>query len=247
MINYWKADCKRVFRRIPRILMMLVLVAVFNYLLFKASQQDGWNSVQFLNTIEGFAVIYIICAGFIEFLYIYASDLKARTMQVGIAMGMKRRRVIGTKYLDMAILSFVDLLFFMITLLIVGTATGASLQAYQIKDVIILFVEIWVSIQAYAGFGTLVTLFMQNAPLGGFVYFLLSARIVHQGFAYVFGLKLVRSLKLTNYLLTDSISKFKAQLLVGSLDLPSIILILIYVVGIFLIACRVFKDKELDL
>lgn len=247
MINYLKADCKRVFRRIPRIIIMLIMIGIFDYFLIKETGSDGWNSVKLLGKIEDFIEIYIFCAGFIEFVYIFASDLKAKTMQVGIAMGIKRRRVIGTKYLDIAVLSFVDLLFFMANMIIIGTVTGAGLKAFQFRDVIVIFVIAWLSIIAYTSFGTLVTLFMQNASLGALVYLIISFNFVNMGLKYIFDLKFIRCLKLSNYILTGCISKFKAQLMVGVFDIRSGIVIAIYLVGVFLICCRIFRKKELSL
>ena len=247
MNNYWKANCKRILSRKPRIIITLLLFIALDALMIYSSKQQKWNSVAFMDMLEGYKTILIVALGLIEFIYVYASDLKAKTMQTAIAMGVRRRHVILTKYLDLAFLTIVDLLILTATELIVGAITGAPLKAFQISDLLILIFMIWLSIQAYAGFAIIVTLFLQNSALGGLVYLILSTKQGYNVLSFVFNLKLIRSLQLSSYLLSPSLNKFQAQILTSNFDFLSFLLIVFYLVLAFVLCLRVFRKKELNL
>ncbi len=247
MKNYWKANCKRILSRKPRIIITLLFFIALDGLMIYSSKNQEWNSVAFMDMLQGYKTILIVALGLIEFIYVYASDLKAKTMQTAIAMGVRRRHVILTKYLDLAVLTIIDLLILTASELIVGAITGAPLQAFQIGDLLILIFMTWLSIQAYAGFAIIVTLFLQNAALGGLVYLILSTKQGYNVLSFVFNLKLIRSLKLSGYLLSPSLNKFQAQILTSNFDFLSFILIVFYIAIAFVLCLRVFRKKELNL
>lgn len=247
MKNYWKANCKRILSRKIRIIITLLLFIALDALMIYSSKNQKWNSVTFMDTLQGCKTVLVVALGLIEFIFVYASDLKAKTMQTAIAMGVRRRHVILTKYFDLAFLTIVDLLILTASQLIVGAITGAPLQTYQIGDLLILIFMTWLSIQAYAGFAIIVTLLLQNSALGGLVYLIFATKQGYNVLSFLFNLKIIRSLQLSGYLLSPSLNKFQAQILTSNFDFLSFILIVFYIVIAFVLCLRVFHKKELNL
>lgn len=248
MINFWKANRKRIFLRKPRILITLLVFIVLDWLLVRTAMKgEQWNSVTFMNMLEGYKSVLIVVLGLIEFIYVFASDIKAKTMQTAIAMGIKRRHVIFTKYLDLAFLTIVDILIFTVSELIIGAITGAPLKAYQVGDLMVLIFMTWLSIQAYAGFAMIITFLLQNSALGGLVFLILSTKQGYNALNFLFNLKYVRVLHLSDYLLSTSLSKFQAQILTSNFDFLSFILIVLYFLLAFGLCHRIFRKKELNL
>jgi hypothetical protein len=246
MIHYWKADCIRITKRIPRVLIVLAILIVYGILLVRASGKDNWNSVVFVADFINYVGLAPIFFGIVELAVVFSDDLKAKNMQVGIGMGLTRGQVVRTKYLDIAYMAFVDFACLAVSQIILAYVTGAALQGSQLWDVMAASVIGWISTLAYTAVCVFLILLLQNAAIGILLYIVLEVGLIYTLLGKLFDLALIRSLHLEKFLLTTMLGKLQAQLMVGKLDCGSAVGVIVYIAIFYVIAVSVFRRRELE-
>lgn len=247
MINdYIKADIWRITRRIPRAVMILISYAIFVYYIVKRSQGDSWNSVFFMEAYLGGLVLLAYFCSVIEFISVFSEDLKAKTMQVAIGCGMKRRHVILTKWIDCMLLVLIDYLLACIIGLITGFATGVHINLEQFGDLAVSFLGDMLSVGGYYSLVMIVVFWMQSILIPLIVYVCLCFQIIESILKTLFSIEALQPLNLEKFLIATDTELFKARLMIGSFDVKAFIIILIYIAAGYLISNILFKKKELE-
>lgn len=247
MIHYWKADCIRITKRVPRLVLTLAILVFYSILLVKASGKDSWNSVVFLSKFMTYMAFSPVVLGMIELAVVYADDLSCRNMQVGIGMGFSRKQVVRTKYWDVAYMSLVDLVSLALTQTVIACATGAAPKASQLRDIVAVTFSSWIMMLAYFAIASAVILLLQNASIGILLYLLLSVSLVCEALKKVFNFALIRNLHLERFLLTTLIGKLQAQLMIGKLAYGCAAGVVIYIVAFYALTSKVYQHRELEL
>lgn len=246
MINYLRADLKRIYMRIPRLIALLVVYAALIAMLC-FSVDEEWNGINFVVTLSQFSIALPVLLGVIELVSVYADDFKAKTMQIAIGIGIKRRRVILVKLIEMAVLICTDLLFLALVALIVGGGIlHAGLQAEQYVDTAVLILDVWMKIVGYSSISMILMFFMQSTGMATLVYIALSSTVVYRLSSMLLEAKWIAPLHLGRYTITALLNIFHSQLVLGNFHIASLIGILIYVGLGFGITVFLFKGRELE-
>ena len=247
MIHYWKADCIRILKRVPRLIVTILLLLIYAGVLCYTSTKTGWNSVKFLEFISFEIVVAPPLFGTVELIFVYGDDMKAKTMQQAIGRGLSRGQVLGTKILELAAVSLVDLVVLGTMQQLIGLATGIRLKNGQPLELFAYYCSIWIAMMAYGMLAGLATSLIRNAALGACIYLALSLSLVSGLLQVLFNMSFVKNLHLSNYLLTSCINMLQAQLIVNRFAAGSALGIVIYLVIAYILALRIFKHKELEL
>ena len=244
--NYLKADLWRISKRIPRIICVVVLVVIYAVYVFNGSKGDSWNSVFLMERIlRGFSMT-AICYGILEFLSVFADDFRAKTMQVAIGAGMKRRHVILTKWLDGILLVMGDLFLTVIVGLVMGTATGVWINGEQLVDLLIRYLGEIIAVAGYFSLSMIVVFYMQSVLIPLIVYLCISLTVFKTILDYLLDIGELQQWRLSRFLFTNAKDAFVGRLSAGSFDVKSLIIVLIYIIGGYVISSLLFKKKELE-
>lgn len=244
--NYIKADLWRISKRIPRIICNLIVAVIFGIYVFNGSKGDSWNSVFFMERMLRGLTTTAIIYGILEFMAVFADDFKAKTMQVSIGAGMKRRHVILTKWLDGIFLIMSDLLFIVIAGLLMGAVTGIFINTEQMVDLQIRYLGEVISIAGYLSISLIVVFYMQSVLVPLIVYICLSLNVLKMILEYVVNIGELRQLNLDRFIFTNAKEMFISRLTVGSFDFKLLVVILVYIIGGYVISSLLFKKKELE-
>lgn len=244
--NYLKADLWRISKRVPRMICALVMVVIYAIYVFKGSKGDSWNSVFLMERIlSGFSMA-AVGYGILEFLSVFADDFKAKTMQVAIGAGMKRRHVILTKWLDGILLMMSDLLFTVIVGLAAGAATGVWINGEQMVDLLIRYFGEIIASAGYFSLSLIVVFYMQSVLIPLIAYLCISLTIVKMILDYLLSIGDLQQWNLGRFLFTNAKEAFVSRLTVGSFDVEALIIVLVYIIGGYVISSLLFKKKELE-
>lgn len=246
MMNYVRADVRRIVMRIPRIVILAVCYAVSVFIYFNSARQDGWNSVEFLSFVQGLCMFIPLVFGVIELISVYSDDFRAKTMQVAIGIGIPRRKVVLAKGIETALLVGADMLLYIVLFCLCNLITGTSLIAEQIGELLWQFLCCWFTVVAYTAPTMILLFFMQNTGISTLLYILFSTSLVNTAAKKLTELKALRPLHLTNLLLTTAVENFRTRMILGVFDLKNFIIVLIYIVGCYLITAKLFKSRELE-
>lgn len=144
MLNYILADYKRVIRRFPRIVALVIFEAIFAYIVLdKWSKASGnYTSVTIMEDsdfIFAFLFTHVMCV--VDFVHSFSFDFNAKTIQVALGLGISRMQVILSKLIQTTLVIITDLLVTYGVFGILCAITGTSLAGHQIAYL------------AYNGFG----------------------------------------------------------------------------------------------
>ena len=139
MLNYIRADYKRVISRIPRIVFVLLYQAAFViFVLIKHNRAAGnYTSVTLIDnasTLFGTWFIVVVCL--IDFIQSFSFDFRAKTIQVALGIGISRRDVILSKLAQTALVMLTDFIITFGTFCILAAVLGLPLAGHQLNFVL---------------------------------------------------------------------------------------------------------------
>lgn len=245
MKNYISADLYRVFRRIPRwIFIGIVLFAIG--VIFAPSNNPDATIVELVDMVEQvlkYAPVYI---GFIEIIFIYGDDFVGKTAQIAIGIGVKRNKVIMAKWLEIIIVTTVDVFAIVILALVLSVIKTHTLPVQLVGDVIAHAIVTVIATGAYTALIFPIMFAMQTITVAYLIYMLLAAGLINRLMALVFQLKWLKKLLLENYTLTNCLNVFRSRMILGSFQYESVVGIILYVVLALYFTSVIYKKRELD-
>lgn len=246
MKKYLNADLYRIFTRIPRWVMLFLVMLVVSVLFWpdKKSEATIIELVDLLQTTLKYVPVYM---GFIEMIYIFGDDFAGKTAQIAIGTGVKRNEIIFAKFLEILIVVFFDAFVISAWSLILSAIQTHVLPAELVFNIIAHMI---VSVLATGAFMSLVfpiMFAMQNISVALLIYTMLAAgainKIVNLIVTYN---KFLRRFNLESFTLSNCLNVFRSRMILGSFKVESILGIVLYI-GIFLwLTSVVYKKRELD-
>ena len=245
MKNYIKADLFRIFTRIPRWILIGFVLFIVGAVFWPGDNEDA-TIIQLMDMLEmtiKYAPVYL---GFIEIIYIFGDDFAGKTAQIAIGTGVKRNEVILAKWLEVIIITAVDIC--MITLVAV---VFCLIKCHNIPFNLLvdLLAHMLVGVLATAAFMALVfpiMFAMQNITLAFLVYIMIASGAINSLIGYLAGFKWVRVLRLDQFTLSNCLNVFRSRMVLGSFQWESMAGIILYI-GITLgVTCFIYKSRELE-
>ncbi len=247
MKNYVLADISRLVRRIPRIVVLtLIYIGALIFFIY-CYNTAVWNSVTFITTFTTCFSVVGILIGMTEFLFVYASDFKAKVMQMAIGRGLSRPKVVLAKFLEVGIMNIMSLVILCIITLIFGFVTGIHLNGNQVYELAIIFVMTVMEKLIYTAITSIFLFLLQNAGLSALLYVIVGLDPLRYLVALLSPhFKIVVALHLKDYCYGMICNLFQSNLILGKFNFGALVGILIYIVGAYLITVAIFRKKELE-
>lgn len=246
MIHYITADLRRIIKRLPHIIALAFVLAILIILIAVIRNGDAWTSVTFTLTVEKYIAFLPLLLGLIELLAVFADDFKAKTMQVAIGIGIPRRQVVLSKFLETAVLALTDLILFTAVCFIAGAVCGAGLNGGQIMEICINMTGDWLSIIGYASFTMILLFFTQSTGPGTLLNILFSYGLINTLIGLTDEIDAIQFLHIGQYTFTSLQKLFITRLQIGSFHFGSFIGIILYILCGCLLSILVFRHRELD-
>lgn len=246
MSNYIKADLWRMERRLPRIIIIVLFNLVMGGVIIYTSTQDTWNSVFFMDRLLlGVKLAGILCA-IIEFISVFSEDFRAKTMQIAIGGGMKRRHVILVKFADFMIAMAGDYILLSLVGIVLALITRVQPNGEQIVDYFITILGYLLSVAGYYSLSLIAVFYLQSVLMPMIVFLVLNCGFAHMLLEYLFKLEAVQPLNLNRFTLSYNADLFMSRLVLGSFKWSAFIAIVIYIAAGYLLSSILFKKKELE-
>lgn len=245
MRNYMKADLSRIFKRVPRIITMLFLLAIDVVVFWngKKSTNTGVDIANVLTTILKWLPAVI---GFIEIGYVFGDDFKGKTAQIAIGIGVSRRAVVICKWLEMIILGAIDTLVIIVVAVLTTSLTGVPIPSEMAGEVTICGVMAVLSVAGYTAMVLPVFFMAQGVALGNLVYLLLSTQLFMKLVGYIGSIQKIAWMHLSNYTLSNCLNVLRSRLILGSLHYESLLGIAVYIVLYLIVTVRLYRKLELE-
>lgn len=245
MLNYIRADLKRIFTRVPRLVVLFLCYAGLAAIIL-VLHNEQWNSVVFTSGVEQYIKFLTAGLGLLELISVYSDDFRAKTMQVAIGIGIPRRNVVICKITEVGILVLADLLLFGAIMFTMGGILKSDINADQTMELIAYLVKTWISILSYMSLSMILLFFTQSSGPGTLLYVGLSIGLLKGLFELLAGIDAIQFLHLNTYTLSALLNTFGTRLLVGIFHVPSFFGILVYFAAGNLLTIFLFQKRELE-
>lgn len=249
MFNYMYADLRRIYRRLPRLIVLTLIYIAVTAVLASALGDGEIKAAPMMILFEHYAVGYFpLVIGLVEMASLYSDDFRAKTMQQAIGMGISRTEVVLCKLLDMTVLLLIDLAVFgAVTLAAGGIWGGAGMTAEVTGELLLTLLSAWLKAVAYASLSMTLAFYTQNALFSMLVYIALASGAANTMLGMALGMRSLAPLHLPRFLLTSQANAFYTHALLGYFDLASFLAVLIYIAAGAFASSWLFKNVELEL
>lgn len=246
MFNYLIADLRRIALRIPHALALIGIYAILVIMLIFGFNSEGWNSVSLVTMTIQYINFLTILLGLVELNAVFSDDFKTKTIQVAIGIGISRWRVILTKFLELAILVFVDIVVVLFIAIVCGGFMNAFPTYSQIVEIWSQLFSVWLGILGYMSLTMIIIFLMQGTGIATILYLALSSGIFNMVIGLLSSFEIFESLHLQKYTLTSLLGMFGSQLTLGSFNFSMFIGIIFYIAIGYGMAVAIFRKRELD-
>ena len=244
MKNYWKADFYRIGRRIPRIIILVIIFIVCGVLFYKAA--DGSTPYELVETATQFMSIICTVFAIIEFGSVYVEDMKAKTMLVAVGSGLTRSKCILVKWIETIVLTALDTAVFLVVGLVVSMVKGVIFSGEPLRDLILLGIFAVVNVAGALGF-TLIFLYLSLSPVIGVIVFIITCTgILNTLIEALLSIGFINNLHLQQYLFDNLLETAKARAILGIFSVPHILGMAAYLAALYAITYLIFRKKELQ-
>lgn len=245
--RYIRADFYRVLHRIPRWIMLAIFwYAVVNAGLAGMGSEEGLIAANSVSSISALLIYSPVVLGFIELIFIYGDDFKAKTMQVAIGTGISRKRIVNIKWVEAMILVGLDLLGSFVLVMLAGLIFRIGYSGDHILQVFGMCFCAFFKTTAYLGVVMIIMFLSQGTTFALILYLLMSPGLLNKLMGLVAKIKVIKRFHIDNYTLTSCLDVFSARIALGTIHWPALIGIIIYMVVCFYLTVLVFRRRELE-
>ena len=250
MIGYLSCDLHRLLRRFPRWLMVLLGLgglALAAVIFGQSGLYGAWSSFAYVAAIKAMIKPLSLIIGVIELFFVFGDDLKAKTMQAAIGTGLSRTGLVIGKFLEIVVLTLLDVLVYAVFLLAFGALFQAGLLLVQLRELVVYcFVE-WLKTIGYMSLTMILLFYKRSLGLALGLYIALYAKVLHTLARWLLSVKAIDNLHLGRYTLTASVDTLQTYLIGGLSGVGPLLIVLAYCALGCLIALLVFQKRELEL
>ena len=250
MIGYLSCDLHRLLRRFPRYLMLLLglgglalCAAVFG----QTGLYGAWSSFAFVAAIKAMIKPLSLIIGVTELFFVFGDDLKAKTMQAAIGTGLSRAGLVVGKFLEIVLLTLLDVLVYALFILAFGGLFQAGLLPVQLRELSTYFLVEWLRTVGYMSLTMILLFFKRSLGLALVLYIALYAKVFHAAARLLLSARAIDGLHLSRYTLTASLDTLQTYLIGGLSGVGPLLIVLAYCGLGCLIALLLFQKRELEL
>ena len=251
MLNYIRADYKRILTRVPRVIFLILFEIVFaGYVIHSWSKAAGnFTSVSLMNSASTFFAIwfnYTICL--VDFVQGFNYDFRAKTIQVALGLGVSRLKVVMAKLIQLSLVMLTDLAVTFVVLGGLSVFTGIYLNPQQFGYLLLNGLNCVVLVACSAGLLMPLIFRTQSMVLALFGFFILVPGF-HTGavrLAVRLAPEFVQRMELDQYFHDNCINLAFTNAIQGAFQLwPILFSIAWFAIGIYLTWIS-FRKMELD-
>lgn len=249
MYNYLCADMKRLARRFPRWLLVLLALgalAIFVVIMGQVGLYGRWSSFTYLTTFKTMILPLSLIVGLSEIIFVFGDDIKAKTMQASVGAGLPRWGLVTCKFIETCAFSFVDIVFYGVLTVLFGYVFQAPLSGEQLQEVsVYLFVE-WLKVIGYTSLTMILIFFKRSLALSVLLYIALFARVIDKVVGFIITRGPMESLHLDRYTMSAFLNTLRTFLIGGASGLKPFLAVLAYILFGCLVTMLLFRKRELE-
>ena len=249
MLNYIRADIKRILANKSHTFSMLLLFAIFFSVLFLPNRTAQVTSVSLVASACELLDWMFVFIGLFEMIAVFSEDFKVKTMQVAIGLGVTRTKVIFCKLLEVLYLIVLDCIVLTLIVLGITVSLGTGMPGVVFKDLMVsLLVKGLIGVTISTSLTMVVLFFTQSTVLSIFVYVIVGLDVIGLllSLGTMFGFTWIETFKLNRVSISYMTNLLYSRLALGQFSVQAFLGVCAYIAVGLVGTCKLFGKKELD-
>lgn len=250
MYRYLSADIRRLARRFPRWLIIILALFGMSACVAIAGQlglYGRWNSFTYVTTVKNLIKPLALIIGIVEIIFLFGDDRKARTLQASIGAGLPRASLVISKYIEVILFSLLDIILYALFTFAMGFLFQANLFGSQYQELWICFFVEWLKVLGYTSLTMILLFSTRGVALGMVLYIAFFARIIEKALVLLLSIGPLERLHIDRYSMSMFIDTTQTHLIGGVSILTPLLAVLVYIAVGCMVSILLFQKKELDL
>lgn len=242
MLNYIKADMKRILKKKNFLVVNIVFLLLFA--LVNLFTRGNTNSLEIYTLkVEIFLSVFVFIEGMNIFLSVYNDNFKAKSMQVEIGRGVERKNVVISKLIETSIIALIASIVVVVFISAMAFIMGLSPTFAEMKEWFVSIIFASIKIIGYTAMASIFVYHKQNAVNGIIAFVLLASNVASSFASIALSQSFVTNIfgNLSDYLFSSAISSVRSEI-----NITMTIIVLAYIVISTLISILIFNKKELE-
>ena len=249
MLNYFRADIKRILGNKSHAFSMILLFFIFFALLFVPSRTTQVTSVSLVASACNIIDWLMTFVGLFEMIAVFSEDFKVKTMQVAIGLGISRTQVVFCKLLEVMFLIVLDCIMLILLLLVNAAIFSTGMPMVVFKDLLCALLVKGIMCLAINASITMAVLFVtQSIVLAIFVYMCVGYDALGMllTLGLMFGFDWIETLHLNRLTISHFMGLLHSRLVLGQFHAGAFLGMCAYIAAGLVATCKLFGKQELD-
>ena len=245
MKNFMSADLHRIMTKKIRVLLVALLAIIEVISVLKGISGDK-NTIEMTLEVGGLDIGYTCVIMLINIFIAYGDDIRAKSMQAALGMGLKRHQLVVAKWFDLSAVIILDMLFLTIVQFIPLIVAGKLAGSFVVGQVIVNQISVTLAMILSMTLTMIILFQTQKAILGVLMYAYITFQISSSILSLAVSNKFVQRFQLWDIGAENQLSMFISKLWIGQFDIKNFLMVVLYFVIGFGVTIYLFRRKELD-
>ena len=245
MKNFMSADLHRIMTKKIRVLLVALLAIIEVISVLKGISGDK-NTIEMTLEVGGLDIGYTCVIMLINIFIAYGDDIRAKSMQSALGMGLKRHQLVVAKWFDLSAVIILDMLFLTIVQFIPLIVAGKLAGSFVVGQVIVNQISVTLAMILSMTLTMIILFQTQKAILGVLMYAYITFQISSSILSLAVSNKFVQRFQLWDIGAENQLSMFISKLWIGQFDIKNFLMVVLYFVIGFGVTIYLFRRKELD-
>lgn len=245
MKNFMSADLHRIMTKKIRVLLVALLAIIEVISVLKGISGDK-NTIEMTLEVGGLDIGYTCVIMLINIFIAYGDDIRAKSMQAALGMGLKRHQLVVAKWFDLSAVIILDMLFLTIVQFIPLIVAGKLAGSFVVGQVIVNQISVTLAMILSMTLTMIILFQTQKAILGVLMYAYITFQISSSILSLAVSNKFVQRFQLWDIGAENQLSMFISKLWIGQFDIKNFLMVVLYFAIGFGVTIYLFRRKELD-
>lgn len=243
MSRYIFADLKRVFKRVPLLIIVAVLIWVCGSIDRTVTEGLAMDIVD--QTKKTF-IYACVPAGFLSLIFILGEDLRAKTAQIAIGIGISREKVVLAKWLECVIFTAVCELVMICYSFITASMHSAQFTASDWGEVLLVLLTSVVATGVYMAIVFPIIIASNGISVAMLVYVFLSTGLINKGLGYLDFIKPIQKLHIIGKTPTNLLNVCRTRMILGHMAIGQWIGVILFMAAFLGLSIFIYRKQELE-
>lgn len=242
MTRYILADIKRVLKRIPH----WVIVALALIFFGSTGSGEGRTVADVVDSAKTTFIYACVPCGFLAIVFVLGDDLRAKTAQIAIGIGISREKVILSKWLECMVLAFIDELILLFSTTIGVLINGIAFKASDWGELFLVLIMSVIATGVYLALVFPIITVSGGTSVALLIYIFLSTGLINKGLGYLELVRPIQKLHIIGKTPTNLINVCRSRMILGNFAFAQWIGIILFLAVFLGVSILIYKKQELE-